>query len=422
MITEFLSTFWAMLCEMAPYLLLGFLFAGILHAFIPGSFYNRHLSRPGFGSVVKSALMGVPLPLCSCGVIPTAMALRREGASKGATVSFLIATPQTGVDSIAATYSMLGLPFAIVRPIAALVTAVFGGMMANERADSAVHASSGAAMTGETERKSFGQRCKEALHYGFGDMLQDLGRWLLLGLVIATVITMAVPDDFFARFASAPLLGMLLVLVISVPMYLCATGSIPIALALVMKGLSPGAALVLLMAGPATNAASILMVYKVLGRRTTAIYVGSIIAGAIAFGLAIDYLMPASWFAISPLAGSGHSAHCAADVPSAPWFEAVSGIVLCLLLAVGLFTRHHHHDNEPSSVETIKNQTMMTFKISGMMCNHCRTNVEKAIAGLPGVDSVTVDLQNGSATVTGTVEASAVKAAVEALGYDCSES
>ncbi len=416
MISDFFSTFWGMLCEMAPYLLLGFLFAGVLHAFIPRSFYNRHLGRPGLGSVTKAALFGVPLPLCSCGVIPTAMALRREGASKGATVSFLIATPQTGVDSIAATYSMMGLPFAIVRPVAALVTAIFGGIAANDRNEKHQATQTAAHETaGSEERLSFVRKCLSALRYGFGDMLQDLGRWLLLGLVIATVITMAVPNDFFARFASMPLVGMLLVLLISVPMYLCATGSIPIAMALVLKGLSPGAALVLLMAGPATNIASILMVYKVLGRRTTAIYVGSIIVGAIAFGLAIDYLMPASWFAI--VSAPGSCAHCAMSAPDTPWLELTSGVMLCALLAAGLFVRHGGHNHNHENHNSKPTNHMQTFKITGMMCNHCRANVEKALTSMPGVTAVTVDLQTGSATVEGTAAPDEIIATVSSLGY-----
>lgn len=425
-----------MLCEMAPYLLLGFLFAGVLHAFLPASFYNRHLARPGFGSVARAAAFGVPLPLCSCGVIPTAMALRREGASRGATVSFLIATPQTGVDSIAATYSMMGLPFAIVRPVAALATAIFGGIAA-DRTDSRNHASEGVEAAGSASqagssasKPSFGRRCVAMLRYGFGEMLQDLGLWLLLGLVIATVITMAVPDGFFDRFASMPLLGMALVLLVSVPMYLCATGSIPIAMALVMKGLTPGAALVMLMAGPATNIASILMVGRVLGRRTTAIYVGSIVVGAIAFGLAIDYLLPASWFALSPLSAGAHSACAAHAAPAMPWFELVSGIVLCTLLAAGLFNRHirhrgcqQQHDHchiDNNSQQSNHQHTVMKIKVSGMMCNHCRANVEKAVAALPGVERVTVDLQAGEAVVEGVAERQAVIDAISSLGYSAS--
>ncbi|MDE7388421.1 MAG: SO_0444 family Cu/Zn efflux transporter [Muribaculaceae bacterium] len=431
MITEFLATFWGMLCEMAPYLLLGFGFAGVLHAFLPSSFYRRHLGRPGFGSVVKAALFGVPLPLCSCGVIPTAMALRKEGATKGATVSFLIATPQTGVDSIAATYSMMGLPFAIVRPVAALITALFGGVLASTKADSAASAASVESMTepdGDMRGEGFFQRCLTALRYGFGTMLQDLGRWLLIGLLLAALITMAVPDDFFARYVNSPLLGMLLVLLLAVPMYLCATGSIPIAMALVLKGLSPGAALVMLMAGPATNVASILLVYKVLGRRTTATYVGSIILGAVAFGLAIDYLLPASWFAISAPVGVG-DACCQAHATGIPYFETICGVVISVLLALGLFKRHHHHhdhcchdhcncnhnhsENNQNPTTTVMNK----YSISGMMCNHCRANVEKTIAALPGVTSVTVDLPSATAIVEGTAAPADVIAAVESLGY-----
>ena len=293
---EYLMPFVALLNEMSPYLLLGFLIAGLLHAFVPGRFYARYLSGNNFRSVALAALFGVPLPLCSCGVIPTAMAMRREGASKAATVSFLIATPQTGVDSILATSALLGLPFALIRPVAAFVTALFGGALvgAVTRRE--------APLRGETAAETavrphtFWGRCRLALSYGFGEMIQDIGRWLVIGLLLAGLITIFVPDDFFAVSEQHPLLGMLVVLALSIPMYLCATGSVPIAAALMLKGLTPGAALVLLMAGPATNMAAILVIGKVLGRRTLLLYLGAIILGAIAFGLGIDTLLPARWF------------------------------------------------------------------------------------------------------------------------------
>ena len=217
--------FVALLNEMSPYLLLGFLIAGLLHAFVPGRFYARYLSGNNFRSVALAALFGVPLPLCSCGVIPTAMAMRREGASKAATVSFLIATPQTGVDSILATSALLGLPFALIRPVAAFVTALFGGALvgAVTRRE--------APLRGETAAETavrphtFWGRCRLALSYGFGEMIQDIGRWLVIGLLLAGLITIFVPDDFFAVSEQHPLLGMLVVLALSIPMYLCATGS-----------------------------------------------------------------------------------------------------------------------------------------------------------------------------------------------------
>ena len=289
---EYITPFLYLLNTMAPYLLLGFLLAGVIHAYVPRRLYARYLSQPDFRSVALAALFGVPLPLCSCGVIPTAMSLRREGASKGAVTSFLIATPQTGVDSIVATYSVLGLPFAVIRPVVALVTALAGGWTVNRLTRSETDGILPAAEGGEVRRS--GSRFVEALRYGFVDMIQDIGRWLVLGLLVAGLITILVPDNFFASFADKPLLNMAVVLLFSIPMYLCATGSIPIAAALMLKGLSPGAALVLLMAGPATNTASILVIGKVLGRRTLAAYLGAIVAGAVGFGLAIDYLLPAT--------------------------------------------------------------------------------------------------------------------------------
>ena len=175
--------------EMSPYLLLGFLLAGLMHAFIPNSMYSRYLSGGDFKSVVYAALFGVPLPLCSCGVIPTAMSLRREGASKGATVSFLIATPQTGVDSIVATYSLMGLPYAVLRPVAALCTAVFGGMMVNfsTRSEASLPAPKPAKRSddGSPAKKGLGERIREALSYGFVEMMEDIGKWRVVGLVVA---------------------------------------------------------------------------------------------------------------------------------------------------------------------------------------------------------------------------------------------
>lgn len=263
---EYIIPFVSLLLEMAPYLLLGFLVAGLLHAFVPPSFFSRHLSGPGFRPVVNSALMGVPLPLCSCGVIPTAMGLRKSGASRGATVSFLISTPQTGVDSILATAATMGLPMALMRPVIAFVTAIFGGSLVSRFCPEPAQAKTVAAVADE-RRHGFAARIADALHYGFVDMMQDVGKWLTIGLVLAGIIAVAVPDGFLTGLRDYPLLNMLLILVVAVPMYVCATGSIPVAMALMLKGLSPGAALVFLMAGPATNAAAMIVIGKALDRR-----------------------------------------------------------------------------------------------------------------------------------------------------------
>lgn len=230
---EFLYSLINMLAEMAPYLLLGFLVAGVLYAFVPGKFYRNHLSRPGAWAVIKAALIGVPLPLCSCGVLPTAVSLRRNGASRGASTSFLIATPQTGIDSIAATYSLLGPAFAIIRPVAALFTAFIGGMLVN-REDKACAGDCNTEVDtiDAPESDTFGRKLVDALRYGFVDMVQNIGKWLIIGLVIASAITVFIPDGFFTFFAEYPLLSMIAVVIVAVPMYVCSTGSIPIALSL----------------------------------------------------------------------------------------------------------------------------------------------------------------------------------------------
>ena len=422
-----LNIFWSMLCEMAPYLLLGFAIAGVLHAFVPPAVYRAHLAPPTFGSVVKAALFGIPLPLCSCGVVPTAMGLRREGASQGATVSFLIATPQTGVDSIAATYSMLGLPMALLRPVAALVTALAGGAMANRAARRAGASAPAHAPTQlpegtpDARPRGFGARVVLALRYGFLSMMEDIGRWLIIGLVVAALITAFVPADSLSALSRWPLLSRLLVLALSVPMYICATGSIPIALALMLKGLTPGAALVLLMAGPATNAASLLIVHKALGRSVQRYYVAAIVLGAMAFGLIADYLLPASWFSL-PMAESMAACHSGAMHPAL--LSTVSGIILSALLVrafiVRMFGHSHNHGCDDGHCSTpVKNKLQMsTYKIEGMMCNHCRAHVEKAIAQVPGVERVDVDLAAGKATVAGEAMPAEIVAAVAAAGYE----
>lgn len=243
---ELLDSLLFMLNEMSPYILLGFLIAGLMHAFIPQQTLARHLSGTGWRAVVKSTLIGVPLPLCSCGVLPTAIAMRRNGASRAASTSFLIATPQTGVDSIAATWSLLGPAFAVIRPAAALVTAVFGGLAvgkAESKDNSHLHTSCDQT---DEHPKGYKYRCMAALRYGFIDLVGSIGGWLVTGLIIAALITVYVPADFFTILGQNPIISMLLVLVIAIPMYVCATGSIPIAMSLMLKGLSPGTALVLL--------------------------------------------------------------------------------------------------------------------------------------------------------------------------------
>ena len=441
----FIESYWdalvMMMAEMAPYLMLGFFIAGLLRTFVPHSLYSRHLAPRNMKSVVKAAALGIPLPLCSCGVIPTSVGLRKEGASHGACTSFLIATPQTGVDSIAATYSLMGLPFAIIRPIAALFTAMFGGWLVNKYARADEQISAAAAQSGEHDHcdcgcddhdhcdcengdqahghrhASFWEKLKGALEYGFVEMLQDVGKWLVVGLLIAALITVAVPNEWLAALHEYKLLNMLIVLAVAIPMYVCATGSIPIAVSLMAKGLTPGAALVLLMAGPAVNSASILVIGKVFGKRTLSLYVLSIIIGAVVFGLGIDYLLPQDWFAVSSvITEGGHCAHC---LTAWDWIFLV--VLVLLLINALVLRRHHHHDHHHHEAESHDQAHRATvYKVEGMACNHCKAAVKNAIDVIPGVEKVEVDLPGGKAYVYGSHNAEEVVKAVSERGYQAS--
>ncbi len=411
--------------EMSPYLLLGFLLAGLMHAFIPASYYKRFLSKKSFRSVVNAALLGIPLPLCSCGVIPTAMSLRREGASRGATTSFLIATPQTGVDSIIATFSLMGLPFAIIRPIAALVTSLFGGALANaleskeeEDADAAVRAEATSCNScsdthEHEEHKTFWQRIVIALKYAYVEMMADIGKWLIVGLVVAGLITVFVPAEWFTAFNGNTTLSILLVLAIALPMYVCATGSIPIAVALMMKGLTPGAALVLLMAGPACNFASMLVVRKVMGWRSLLIYTGSIVVGAVAFGYLIDWLQFSG--TVDFLSRLTAQQSCCVEGDS--WFSwTCTGLLFVMLIYALTFGEHHHHSHELTTNTDTDMETQI-YHIEGMTCNHCRMSAEKALLAVEGVQSASVVLGTKTATVQGTATREQLAKAIDEVGF-----
>lgn len=394
-----------MLNEMSPYILLGFLIAGLMHAFIPQKTFARHLSGTGWRSVVKSALIGIPLPLCSCGVLPTAIAMRRNGSSKAAATSFLIATPQTGVDSIAATWSLLGPAFAVIRPIAALTTAFFGGLAVGKSESAPLTTDMVQTDNAVAPHRNFAEKCIDALRYGFVDLVGSIGGWLVAGLIIAALITVYVPADFFTVLGKNPILSMIAVLIIAIPMYVCATGSIPIALSLMLKGLSPGTALVLLMAGPAANFASFTLISKEMGRRSAAIYLASIVVGAIAFGLAIDYLLPSGWFAIESMQ------HINCHLPTLNIFQCVCSGILVGLLLYSFFKRYNHKHKINSTMS-------QQYIIKGMNCPHCQAAVAKSISSVAGVTQVDVNLSAAKATVEGQHNPLEIIEAVRAAGFD----
>ncbi len=299
--------------EGAPYILIGFAIAGLLHEFLPTEIIARHLGRDDPRGIATAAILGAPIPLCSCGVLPAAAALRQKGAARSPTMAFLVSTPETGVDSIALTYGLMGGVMAVVRPIVAVVTALVAGLLSaalpgrDQPLDDTVldglpththeHHDPPAideedAQAANSRPPRFASRLRRAVHYGFVDLLDDLSFWLLVGIVLTGVLSAALPDDLFsgALGLDSGILPMLLAILAGIPLYLCASASTPVAAALVAKGLSPGAALVFLLVGPATNAATIAVVGRLLGAARLRIYLGSIIGVALAAGLLLDAL------------------------------------------------------------------------------------------------------------------------------------
>jgi uncharacterized membrane protein YraQ (UPF0718 family) len=348
LVQNFISLF----MESAPWLLLGLLVAGIMHELVPVSFLERHMGSSSIASITKAAVIGAPLPLCSCGVIPAAIGLRRSGASKPSTISFLVSTPETGVDSVSVSYALLGPLYAIVRPIAAIVSAIYAGLMVrwfdgdkphkaeHEHANNHSHAnahkhsdnhsdkasccsSEASAASKQVEATSLNQeqtsccaskqpttsccddtpatsaelakqsnKLTQVLRYASGKLLEDIVVWLLIGLALAAAIKTWVPTDFLTQWGDG-VIAMLVMAIIGIPMYICATASTPLAVGFLAAGLSPGAVLVFLMAGPATNVSTMGMIKQEMGFRTLCLYLFSVITASIGFGYLLNYAVSA---------------------------------------------------------------------------------------------------------------------------------
>lgn len=407
LLMNFLGELWHTTTDMAPYLLFGFLMAGILAVFIRPETVERHLGPRGFGSIFKAALFGVPLPLCSCGVIPVSASLRRHGASRGATTAFLISTPQTGVDSILVTYSLLGPFFAVFRPVISLITGLAGGTLADVLAGSNGSGSALPAGRDACCTDSPGHPLARVFTYGFGTLARDIARPLLAGLLIAGVIAAVVPGDFMQARVGTGFLPMIVVMAVAIPLYVCATASVPIAAALITAGFSPGAALVFLMTGPATNAATITTLWKIMGRRTTIIYVMTVALAALGAGLLMDYVI-----ALRP-----HLATVPAHAMLPPWLSTGSAVALLALLTRHALPRrcmrgHGLVEQGPAA------NASLTLSVHGMSCSHCADAVKRALLEIDGVTDAEVDLEQARAVVRGTaVNGQTLRIAVESLGY-----
>jgi len=384
---QFPQEVWATTQDMAPYLLFGFALAGLLSQFITSDTVERHLGKKGLWTTVKASLLGVPLPLCSCGVIPVAASLRKHGASRGATTAFLISTPQTGVDSILATYGMLGPFLATFRVVAAFVSGLLGGILVDrfggEAPTEGLLTSSSDSCAEEGGSRGF----LPGLRYGFVTLPGSIGNALLVGVLIAGALAALIPDQSVPGWLAGGIVGMLAMMALGVPMYVCATASIPVAATMVAKGVSPGAALVFLMTGPATNAATIGVLWRALGKRAAALYVGVVAISALASGLLLDALS----------AGGGLAQGGASDMQMLPpWLKLVSALALIALIALPRFIPGQ------SSRQIEEGEQELELEVSGMTCQHCAEAARKAAMACSGVSQAQVDLRAGRVRVCGT--------------------
>ena len=333
---------WHLLLEASVYILFGMLIGGMLKVFLNPSFVADHLGRGRFVSVIKAALFGIPIPLCSCGVLPAAASLKKQGANNGATTAFLISTPESGVDSIAITYALLDPIMTVARPVSAFITAVAAGISENllhsqkdedwqrvidkscpvdnccdgndcPPAEHAIH-------------HTLGEKLWAGLKYAVGDLWGDLAGWFFAGLLLAGVISALIPEELMTRYLGGGLHSMLIMLLVGIPMYICATSSTPVAAALILKGVSPGAALVFLLVGPATNVTSLSVLFGILGKRATAIYLITLSLFAVLSGLLLDQVYGS--FGISAQAMVGQAGEVI------PYWLQLAGAILVILLSI----------------------------------------------------------------------------------------
>lgn len=341
-VSPFIVACWDMLVEMAPYMCLGFLMAGLLHVFVNPKMIIKYLGKGRIKSVFYATLLGIPLPLCSCGVLPATAGLKKQGATDGAAMAFMIATPETGVDSMAVTYALLDPIMTVFRPLAAFVTSIAAGLTQNflgntyDRSEAQIepdlsckidNCCDGINCPPEVHRRHHNliEKLKVAFKYGFGEILDDISKWLILGIAIAGAISVLVPDSFMQTYLGGGIYSMLIMLVVGIPFYICATSSTPIAAALILKGVSPGAVLVFLLAGPATNAATISVVYGLFRKRATMIYLSGIAISAIIMGLILDEVY--AWFTITASSVAGEAGEL---IPH--WMGHIFAVVLAILI------------------------------------------------------------------------------------------
>ena len=388
---SFLNEIWIVSLELAPWLFFGAIVSALLHKWLPSNFIKTQLS--GYTGIVKAVLLGVPLPLCSCGVIPAGMGLKKEGASDGSSIAFLISTPQTGVDSILVSAAFLGWPFALLKVVAATTTGIIGGVLTHISSEN--HPLVEHTSAKETSQPTWA----DAWDHGV-QLLRSIWGWLVVGILLSAALTAFVPSEVLTA-APDGIASLFVALLISLPLYVCATASVPIAAALVTGGLPLSAALVFLMAGPASNMATIGSIYKTFGTKTTAIYLGTIIIGSMAFAWGFDFLL---------LSNAMQSAH----VHEHPIWQIPFAIAL--FGAFGYFAyEDFFKNNSGETMETTSENR--TFYVEGLHCGGCVSKLDKAMQSHDAVQNVRITLETGEMSIQGDITAEEIENIVEPLGF-----
>jgi copper ion binding protein len=395
-----IAALWDVTLALSPWLLLGAVVAGLMHGLLPRDFIRTQLR--GVWGVPKAVCVGVPLPLCSCGVIPAAMGLKRDGASSGSVMGFLISTPQTGMDSILVSASFLGWPFALFKVGSAAFTGLLGGWLTD-----VMDKQANASLPPEENVAEESKRGLAGMVHHSIDILESIWGWIVFGVVVSAALTTFVRPEWLASLGLQDgLTASLVVLLVSVPLYVCATASVPIAAALVALGMPTGAALVFLMAGPATNVATIGAVRKVFGGGTALLYVSVVAVSSIVLGLLFDNLIGGAM----PLV-EGHVHHSS-------WWEMASAVCLLLFLSVFAASALRQWWSKPKGVNA--EAAHLTFAVAGMTCQGCVKRVQSAVGAIQGVTAVSVLLEEGRVSVQGNVDADELAEAIRTAGYDVS--
>ncbi|MEO0288021.1 MAG: permease [candidate division WOR-3 bacterium] len=386
--------------SMSEYLLIGFLAAGIAKFFVSEDKIYENLSDKGFLDIFKAAILGVPIPVCSCGVIPLVEHLKRSGASQKSIVSFLISTPTTGFDSIFATYSLLGPVFAFFRPISSFLGGLLAGTLVKffVKEEDNSREKKDVCVTKDIEKENLKEKVSKSLKYSFFELVESTGKWIVLGIVLGTLISYSVPETIFQTYFSNRFLSYLLMMFIGIPLYVCATGSIPIALSLIIKGISPGAALVFLITGPATNSATILFVFKRLGKKTLLVYLVSIVIISLISGFVLDTIFRDFNFIKNQITHN--------HTESINYWKLFSSIVLMGLILRPYLTRIWRKKMEGKK-----------FIVPDISCSHCANKIENHVLKVKGVEKVVVDVSKKEVYVQGEFDKEEVEQAIRVAGY-----